>query len=55
MTGLAAYNFRQNVTMQINHSMRSGSSYDAQWQKLDPVHAGNRVLIQVCVMVKEQD
>ncbi len=29
MTGLAAYNFRQNVTMQINHSMRSGSSYDA--------------------------
>ena len=29
ITLTAIYNFRQNVTMQINHSLRSGSSYDA--------------------------
>ncbi|MEQ1837467.1 MAG: hypothetical protein ABL858_03870 [Candidatus Nitrotoga sp.] len=29
ITLTAVYNFRQNVMMQINHSMRSGSSYDA--------------------------
>ena len=29
ITLTAIYNFRQNVTMQINHSMRSGSSYNA--------------------------
>ncbi len=29
ITLTAIYNFRQNVTMQINHSMHSGSSYNA--------------------------
>ena len=29
ITLTAIYNFRQNVTMQINHSMRRGSSYNA--------------------------